>query len=331
MQLDNVYDDVAIRVARTMEEEAENFVKFLLSSQSFHPHLVSKRAKKALFYKRDPELLLAIQQELQKVSNKAMQSPIAELVIGRILAIYPFLEPIGTIDVPVCINGAWEVVSYAIERVELSWPSLGSPLTAFGLTAPSYPSLLLLMGTAPPAISGHLLSLWTDFVPGAAVGELAFVLFAKKRIQEWFEKQQGPVILYGQSLGAALALQTVCAFEGKVDSIHAYCPPGLYARTWKRYKGKAKVSLYWHKNDIVPLVGRGFHPLWKMVFVESEKPQSPFFAHIRVVPALSPFSVEEKMPSRRLWPLFTALHFLLSIPIFSVTTIMLLLKVIVKK
>ncbi|MBS0654896.1 MAG: hypothetical protein JSR46_03890 [Verrucomicrobia bacterium] len=334
MQLSNIYSDLTLRPASTAEEEAKNFVKFLFSSQPYSSRLVSRRARKALLYKRDPELLLAIQNELQELSKRAVQSTedvaLANLVIGRILALYPFLEPTTALEVPVRINEKWEIVTYALERLELSWLSLGSPLTAFGLTAPSFPSLLLLMGTPPPTISGTLLSVWTDFVPGGAVGELAFSLFAKKRIKAWLDKQSAPVMLYGQSLGAALALHTVCAFDEKIDSVHAYCSPALHRRSLSRFTGHAKVKIYWHKGDIVPLVGRGFHPLWKMVFIASAERQTPFFAHIRVVPALSPFSIEEKMPSRALWPLWTFAHFLLSIPIFCTTTIILLVRAFVK-
>lgn len=328
LQLNNIYEDLTLKPASTVEGEAINLVKFFLSSQPFSYHLISKRARRALFKKRDPELILAIKNELQKITHKVIEQErvLGELVIGRILAFYPFLEPTGTLEVPLYMDGKWKIVSYSIERCTLTPDLLGSPLTAFGLTAPSYPSLFLLMGTALPTISGHLLSLWTDFVPGLAVGELAFQLFAKKRIRSWLEKQSGEVRLYGQSLGAALALHTVCAFEERVSEVHAFCPPALYKRTFSAYQGKAFVQLYWQKKDIVPLVGRGFHPLWKMTYIESEEPQSSFFAHVRVVPAFSPFTAEEKTVSRRLWPLFTFFHFLLSLPIFCITTTIILIK-----
>jgi hypothetical protein len=306
----------------TSEKEAHDFAHFLLSSTPFSLHFFPKRVRRALFRKRDPELLLCLQNTLQEISKKET----SELLTARILALYPFLEPTDSIEVPLYIDEKWQTVLYSVERLELSPSFLGSPLTAFGLTAPSFPSLLLLMGTALPTISGHLLSLWTDFTPAAAVGELAFQLFAKKRISAWLQKQPEPVMVYGQSLGAALALHTVSAFDDKICLVHAFCPPALYKRTFRHFKGHAKVFLYWHKNDVVPLVGRGFHPLWKMYFIKSARPQSPFLAHIRVVPALSTMSVEEKMPSRKSYPFFTAIHFLLCLPIFCITSVILGIK-----
>jgi hypothetical protein len=314
----------------TADEEAKLFSKLLFSSEPFHFDHLSKRVKKALFLKRDPELLTSLFNVLQELSKRAIHNPdpYVNIFIGRILALYPFLEPTNTLDVPVFIQGRWQIVPYTVERWELSPKILGSPLTAFGLTSPAFPSLFLLMGGAFPSISGHLLSLWTDFVPLTSVGEAAFQLFAKNRIQTWLEKQSEPIRIYGQSLGAAFALHTVCAFGGKIEEVHAFCPPALYARTIKRFQGNAQVHLYLQKNDIVHLVGRGFHPQWKWHLIESKKPQSPFFAHIRVVPALSTFTVSEKEPSRGLFPFFTVMHTLLSLPIFCITSLILLGKML---
>jgi hypothetical protein len=321
--------------------EAQNAIAFLFSCDPFVRKKISKRVLSALFSKRDAELCDAIFFELAQLIIKiyrwldqGKEVALCETCLARILALIPFLEPPAgkSIAVPRKNGTSYNLITYTTESVALSPLWLGKPLLATILRpqADMGPPFLLFIGTMPPTISGCLLALWTDFVPGFAVGELAFRLFAKRRIAAILRSFQEKAIICGHSLGGAFALLSACEFGDHVAEVHAFGSPALFSRSTKKFIAATKVSLYWYEGDIVPYVGSSFHPKWHHLVVRSERAQSGFFAHVRPVPALLPLSVSEIEPSearkcyrRKVW---TAIHFLVSLPLFPILTVALFLR-----
>lgn len=337
-KIDSIYQDILPHPARTVHEEAENAVKFILSTVPFQASFLSKKLFCMCFQKRDPAFLQAVLDELQKWSKRLFdivrkeENPLAEIELCHILAMYPFLDPVGTLIVPQKINGVYQLIQYAVEPIELTPKALGSALTAFGLTAEGAPSLLLFKGTPPPTGAGSLLSLWTDFVPGLGSGELAFTFFVKKRVGEWIDRAASPIKIFGQSLGGALALLSVCHFPDrkKIVEVHAFSAPALFQRALCKYQGNSKVSVYFQKNDPAPLVGAGFHSSWKLMRIVPRKRQNFFLAHLRIFPVFEDLSVIQvdalEDRKRFIRKIVTLLHAIISIPIFLCVSLILLFK-----
>jgi hypothetical protein len=308
----------------------------------------------ALFHKKDSELLLAIQKELERFTVLLVealragvtpaQEKLIAIVFGHILTIYPFLEPQTKIlKIPQKNAKQYELVDYNIERLELTPPWLGSPLTAFGLTPNevSGPSLLLFMGTPQFTASGALLSLWSDVAPGCSVGEFVFRLFAKKKIASWLNKVEGDVKVYGKSLGGSLGILTACTFPEKIAELHAYSPPAPFGRVLQSYdlqqkekKKSPQICIYWQANDFIPLFGSGFHKDWTILYLVPEKKQNWFLAHIRSVPALNYLKVYYADPAIKNRKILRKALILLSqflmVPIFLFVTLVLALKTAIR-
>jgi len=313
--------------------EAQKAIAFLFSATPWSGEKISKRFSRALFSKPDRELCHAVFLELETIISKiyvwldaGREVAMCELLLARILALIPFLEPEkgSQVAIPVKIGSRYNLIHYRFEPVELSPKWLGSPLLAQILRPESNdaPLLLLFMGTPAPTISGFFLSVWTDFVPGFAVGELAFRLFVRRRVRALLKTCQEKAILYGHSLGGALALLSACECGDRVARVEAFGAPVPHKRSTRKFDSPATVNLYWYEGDIVPFVGRTPHPEWKQFVIRGDMPQAAFLAHLRPLPALEPLSVsrvayEEPCGKRREW---TAIHFLVSIPLFAILT-----------
>jgi len=341
-----LYGDVAYHHAENAAADAQNLLKFLYSDLKLDRRFFSSRIRSALFYKRDPELLQEVRKELQALINKLFhalqngtdvrQEKFIEMQLGHFLAIYPFLEPESgmTLHVPQKVDAqgkkSWQLLEYEVQKFKLSPPSLGSPICAFGLLPKQLGApLLLFKGTPHPTSPGAYLSFWADFVPGYTVGGALFSFFAKKKISAWIDDAyahaQMGIKIYGKSLGGALALLTENAHPGKVAEVHAYCAPGLLVTG----QSTASVHLYFRENDPVQLLGN-YHPHWHLYKILTAMKKNMFLAHLRAFPGLSNLVViqrdtlcESKRFARKC---FTAAHFLISIPIFIVTSSILLVK-----
>lgn len=353
MSLPPPYENLELKRPKTIAEDAENAIKFLFSNVGFSTQAFSKRFFNAVFKKKDRELLDACLQEFQKLiftlfkqiekNEQNGNEELFSIILGWILALLPFMEPQDRTSffVPQKISGKWQLSEYEIEHVPLTPAYLGTPMLALGLTSKSEAEpLLLFMGTPQPTATGHLLALWTDFVPGFCVGELAYTLFAHKQSTLWLEKvskqTSKKVKVYGKSLGATLSLLTMSFHRDKISEVHAFCPALPFKKSMhKSQEGNhqeenVKVCLYFRERDPVFYVGSYFEKFWQINCIKTDVKQNFFFAHLRVCPAFSGVVIEKLDPVREqkepLRKVLTLGHFVISIPIFIVLTALLALK-----
>ena len=292
-------------------EDVKNLVKFFISEATFSLNIASTKLLKALLIKHDPYLLSLVTQELQRVSKQIVEdmnakksiSPheqmLTEMLVGNILAIYPFMEPSNgqPLAIPQFLNGKWQLIDYTVEKMQITHPSLGDPLSAYGLTPKnlnlSAPPLLLFMGTPPPTTTGVDLAEWVDLVPGRAVGEVAYE-YAEEKLVDWINKANEKcggkkVQLYGQSLGGSLALICACSHPDKVGKVYAYNPPAPTEEMLNRYKSRIasldklpEINVYVQQNDPVSCFGKGWSLDWNVhkVVPQNVNP-SGYLAHIQ--------------------------------------------------
>lgn len=186
-----------------------------------------------------------------------------EMIMGDLLSLYPFLKPEDeeVIQLPVQIEGVYNLVKYNTNRLELTPDLLSSPLVAYGLTPTDLRAapILLFKGTTYPSDEGAFLSLMTDLNPFAAVGKYAFEM-GKKKIQNWLEIQVSTTktIVYGKSLGGALSWRSALHFPEKIGKVMAYGSPGfsflerdhLYL-VGDKYP-ELEINFFCQRNDPVP-------------------------------------------------------------------------------
>ncbi len=315
---------------------AQQLVRWLFSDAPFWRTIASSHLLKAIFIKKNEKLMRAVQNELQnmlyacfELLQYTSENTLGEIQIGAILAILPFLEPPVEIPlvIPQKIQNQWQLVSYRVEKIALTPPWLGSPMTAFGLQPETAaPSLLLFMGTPQPTATGWLLSVWTDFVPGLSVGQLVYRCFAKEKIASWVLSQQGTIKTYGKSLGGSLALLTAHDMPDKVSQVHGY---NAAAPCFTKFPESVKVCLYIRENDPVQYLGY-YPPHFELLRSITARKDTPFFAHIRSCPGFTPLVIiklDTKHETKRLIrKCMHVLHFLVAIPIFIILTPILLLR-----
>lgn len=305
-----------------MDITADECIRWLFSTEPMSRKVFNRKLVQALFVRKNPQLLRELQRSLESLFERLIENEHPEILIARGIALLPFLDLQEQVHVPQYMQGAWRMVRYEVKPLFLTPAWLGSPLAAYLLTHPSAPALLLFKGTPPPTSLGHFLSIWTDFTPGFSVGELAFRLFAKSRLTALLQKQKGVLKAYGQSLGGSLALLTASYLH--VDEVHAFAPAPLFKRAYSQFQ-EGDVSIYWHVNDPVPFIGGGFHSAWKFYEIEGQAPQNKFLAHLRCV-VMPCTVVQHQNCLRKRGALLPLLHFLVSIPVFCVTTLLLLLR-----
>jgi pimeloyl-ACP methyl ester carboxylesterase len=211
------------------------------------------------------QLLLDIAQQLKQREPSLSEIFHFEMIIGDLLSLYPFLSPEQneTLRVPVFSDGKWQLIDYKVDRIPLTPQWMGSPLVAFGLIpqTASAPPLLLFKGTTYPTDDGFLLSLIVDINPFASVGNYGFK-WGEKTISEWLNKHvaASKVMIYGKSLGGALARQAALRFTAQVGRVMAFGAPGLFSTELKRYQQLEKekqlpiIDLFCQENDPVTAV-----------------------------------------------------------------------------
>jgi hypothetical protein len=304
-----IYSDSSIKKG----EDVRNMVKYLFTEARLSFQMLTHQSLHAIFIKRNPVLLQAAIQEMQLVSRmicqrlnepfkNETQAKLVEILLGNILAIYPFLEPVDKqeLQIPQKIDSKWQMVRYRVDRLQLTPSYLGDPFYSYGLkpldaTLPVQ-SLLLFMGTPlHPTARGGLLGRWTDMTPGYTVGESIYDFFSRSLIQEWikeaFDSCQDPqkgVKLYGASLGGSLCLIAASHQPQYVSEVHAYVPPAPLSyilQTYQRNCGiwavEPDVNVYRQENDIASWVGRGWDLNWKVWMLQAPQKFNFVEAHIK--------------------------------------------------
>lgn len=234
---------------------------------------------KAVLWKPNPELMNEARSLVQKMfidmhtqfNQKNLSNTEhfhAEVVIGDLLSLIPFLRPQDNEKflVPVRIEDKWELIEYTVDRIELTPGWMGSPLVAYGLrpSDPKLPPLLLFKGTTYPTDEGASLSFLTDINPFGSVGSYAFSI-GKDKIQKWLaaNTSEKKAVIYGKSLGGAQAWRTAIHFPDHVDKVMAYGAPGF--SPWEQRelnhmidqqtlleKESPQINIFCQTNDPVP-------------------------------------------------------------------------------
>lgn len=219
--------------------------------------LKNKEILKTVLFKRNPEFMKEIRQFFQgllnEIGNELTTKPPetkeknfhAQVMVGNLLSFYVYISPQTgeTLNVPMYIDGAWQIKAYQTEKIKLTHPALGSPLVACGLTAQDAPPLLIFKGTTYPQDDGFLLSIMTDLAPFAGVADLAFSA-SKSKISAWFKKntENGAhkAQIFGTSLGGALVQKAAIHFADYIEKGYAFDPPGLSASDLAKLKKQSK-------------------------------------------------------------------------------------------
>jgi len=226
----------------------------------------------AILWKKNPQLLDEAKDLVQKILsdlNTHLKNPHLtesdsfhiEMIIGDLLSLYPFLGPKNreSLHVPIRVNNEWLFVEYKVEKIFLTPPLIGSPITDYGLTAPDAPPLLLFKGTTYPTDKGFALSLLTDLNPFGSVGAYAFGI-GKKKIQIWLENNcsNQKALVFGKSLGGAHAWQSALTFPNQVQKVMAYGAPGFSLfdldnlKKLKKQNKLPEINIFCQENDPFP-------------------------------------------------------------------------------
>lgn len=255
----------------------------------------------AVVWKKNPELLAQarnlvqniFQEMYEDIAEKKLtpqQSFHQEVIIGDLLALYPFLRPPegSELSVPILIDGQWQLAPYAVQKIELTPKWLGSPPTAYGLNPKneSHPPLLLYKGTTYPTDKGFLLSLLVDINPFASVGSYIFQI-GKKKIKEWLKTQtkNKKALIYGKSLGGTQSWRTALYFPQYVDTVMAYGAPGLSGRDKRKlHKLLDKPNhpdfyFFYQENDPVPFLDKTAEKGIHYFLVTTDSPKKGLLAH----------------------------------------------------
>ena len=235
-------------------ESGRNFIKHIFSGTALSSKMINWDFVKSLLFTKNESLLKEIREELQlymvrlatelnedKYKNPSDQKQ-AEVLVGNILALYPFFEPSDgtTLKVPQKINDKWELVNYQLDLIPMTPFWKGDPYYACGLTPLDNKNAvphLIFMGTPPPTTRGVAHAEFTDFIPGRGVGETLYEE-GKNGIENWVESihttTKKKVNVYGQSLGGALSLLLIANKPEHVGTVYAYNPPSLFGTAIKR-------------------------------------------------------------------------------------------------
>ncbi len=301
------------------------FASYLLAEADWHGKVPSfwevLSFLPSILWKRDPELTREAKSWLQaKINNVSKEIPFGKLrstYLRNLISYYPYFSPEQgeKISLPF---GPWESnVTYTVEIIELTPDYLGSPITAYGLTAEKgkkEPPLLLFKGTTYPADDGFYLSLLTDINPYGPVGSLAFQM-GKGKIKAWLEEhaKERKAEVMGTSLGGCLSLQTASKYPEYIKAVHAFNSPGVTSHeveSWQQSSAiKPEVNVYLQDGDPVSSsVGRCFAPDWNVqgVFAPATDPLQAHASTYTAHP--ESFIIPEKVEDvnhdmrRRFWP-----------------------------
>lgn len=222
--------------------------------------------------KRNVPLLLESRQFVQKtlcdLYAQMTSAPLVqadafhmETIVGDLLSIYPYLCPVSgeKLKVPIKIDGVYQLVDYIVDEIKLTPSWMGPPLLSYGLHAEDAPPLFIFKGTTFQTDRGAGLGVLTDLNPGASVGGYAFGV-AKKTLKHWLDlhTQKHKALLFGKSLGGALAWRTALHFPHKISRVMAYAAPGFSIRALIQLSHLRKnatlpeINLICQKDDHVP-------------------------------------------------------------------------------
>lgn len=247
-------------------QPGRNIVKWLFSEAGFSMDMVDPELLKALFLKKDHELLRQYRAGLQEVLNSIYQANIndnysddyllgkdrelqIDAIITAALAMLPYTEPDhnSQIEIPTKIDGSWKIVSFNVEKIQLTSSIFGAPYYAYGLVPTSeykdtLACKLLFMGTnVIPTHDGCHHSMMADLIPGHSVGEHLYKI-GEHKITQWIVSHSktsisNPRIIeaIGQSLGGSLAIITHL-FNPATVLAKAFNPPALLKSLEKSYK-----------------------------------------------------------------------------------------------
>ena len=337
-------------------KDARNCVKFLMSEGFSGKDCLSTRVVSALLMRKNEAFLQDVRGEFQLVLRQlyeklhsglsAGNERLAEMLIGNILSFLTLCEPEKGVAlfVPQKIDGTWQYPAYTTRKIPLV-QECEAPYPAHILEAQDIssgaPPLLLFMATPPPTVEGAVYAYWTDCAPFRCVGEHIYNECAKEILSETIgaavAKHGQKMKLYGLSLGGSLALITASSHPNEVSEVHAYNGTGVSQETVDRYQKATETSSvvpdarnYWNDNDIIPMLGWGWHPDWKVIRLVGKSPQNPFYAHLRMFSAYKEVvalnvdvSQENMRPARR--PLTWSLY-LLAAPVFACTSALISIK-----
>lgn len=238
--------------------------------------------------------ILDIYVQLQDPETDSEKEEFLKAQLGNLFSFYPFAEPGhgSMLCVPRKIDDKWKMVEYEVDVLSLSPKMLGSQIPALGLKPKNEPNsspMLIFRGTPYPSAPGFFLSIFTDGTPFHSVGETIFnYCGGKKTVDKWINEAShkfGKVDLFGQSLGGAFSLLTVCNNPDKIGEAYLYGSPGLlqkqldlYEKHSKDLGKKPKVNLFWNHGDMVGLAGK-FHKDWNLNKVYIPNEQNKLSAH----------------------------------------------------
>lgn len=274
-------------------EEVKNVIRWLFGNPQIVGHkftVFTTKLLRAAAVHKDDELLQQARDELELIGKRlfgelqsgqltACEYRLTEILLGQILALYPFFEPKtgARLTLPQKIGDRWHLVTFLTEQIPLTPAWLGPPILAFGLlpvegSVTGARPRLLFPGTSQPTASWSPLDTWADFVPGYSVGEFVFNHWAKEILKGWVEKRARERIeVTGISLGGSLTLLTVSHFPELVSIAKAFVPPAVRMEVVHQFEQKIttmdksswpKVSLFWQDGDFVSLIGTAWSKYW---------------------------------------------------------------------
>ncbi|WP_051131910.1 alpha/beta hydrolase family protein [Legionella tunisiensis] len=283
--------------APTAQEQANiiarNALRLLMMGwQDGWKDLLSLQVIKAVFLRRDPELMrgmrLAFQEgfrhiceQLQSANvspeNAPLQFKQAQLFLSNCLSLLPYgdINPYESISTPQWINEHWELVEYKVVPIELT-PTRGfkalfikdeDRVFAYGLEPINQPLAephLIFMGTTYPAGQGFFSQIKTDMEAFETAGKKLY-RSGYKKIVEWLDRQTQKAHVCGISLGGALA-ELLAIHQGeKLSRVVVLNPAGLYFPwrksrfdRWDELTQKPSVCIQKNKGDPVSPFG-----IWK--------------------------------------------------------------------
>lgn len=263
-----------------------------------------KELLKAVIWKKNPVVLAEVRlllnrifedmdKELQRNNMAPDKNFHMEMIIGDLLSLYPYLRPENgeIIKIPMIINGKWKLADYSVEKIKLTPKWMGSPLVAYGLNPKKdsgNPPLLLFKGTTYTTDKGFSLSLLTDINPLGSVGSYAFHL-GKNKIGAWLKEHTADgkikAVIYGKSLGGALAWHSGLYFPNQVGKVMSYGAPGFSFSDLSRLKkvltkgSPPEINIFCQKGDPVPYFDLAAKKGVNYFQVITDKPHKGILAH----------------------------------------------------
>lgn len=247
-------------------------------------NLISYRAIRAIFFKRDPELLrgarMAFQEGLyhlyEQIKNKSFSEPEQrqlELYLSNCLCFFPFFDPTPyeSITCPAYIDKQWVLVEYKVTPIELTPTSgfgalfLGNNgrVFAYGLEPLSHKNTqphLIFMGTTYPQGQGLSTQLRADMNAFRTAGDILYQN-GRERILKWMDKQTHRPHVCGISLGGSLALLLAIDVGDRISRVDALNPAGLYTENgakqdhWDHLSSKPPVFIQRQEQDPISRLG----------------------------------------------------------------------------